>query len=159
MIRLTAVALLAGMLACAPKFEEPAVEFRSFSMEDMAQAEVKLSVRNPNRFPVDVRNLRYALLLTGDTVAAGARAEVLRVGAQDSALAVFPFEMRIGLADIIGRIPDIASDTVRLELAGQHSLPGLFGTNWRRFDYRRTIPLRPDIDKLFAPLRRLFDGD
>jgi len=135
------------------------VDFRSLSLEEMKQAEVRLLVANPNRFAMDVRNLRYSLLLTGDTVASGRRDDPVHVRAQDSLLASFPFEVRMKLGDMVSRVPDIAGDTVRLELTGEHSLPGLFRTTWRRFEYHRAIPLRPEIDKLLSPLRRLFGGD
>jgi len=156
---MTAVFLFVGCSSCVPRFEEPTVDFRSLNLEEMKQAEVRLLIANPNRFAIDVRNLHYFLLLTGDTVAVGSRAVPVHVNAQDSLLASFLFEVRMKLGDMVGRVPDIADDTVRLVLRGEHSLPGLLGTTWRRFDYERTIPLRPEIDKLLAPLRRLFGGD
>ena len=151
------VLLLAA--ACAPRVEPVEVEFRNLDLESFERGELQLAIANPNRVQVEVEALRYSLLLGPDTVALGARAEPVLVPAGDTALAVFPFEIRFNFDLVLNRLADFLDDTLRLEVDGRYSVQGLLGPKRQPFRYRHRVPVRPEVDKLLGPFRRLFGGD
>lgn len=142
--------------SCAPRIEPVAVEFRNLDLESFERGELELAVFNPNRVAVDVESLSYSLLLGADTVALGARAEPVRVPAGDTVLASFPFDIRFGLDNILNRLSGFLDDTLRLDINGRYSVRGAFGPKRRPFRYRHLVPVRPEVDKLLRPFKRLF---
>jgi len=122
----------------------------------MTDASVELKMHNPNGFRVDVDRLEYALLLTADTVASGRRDEPVRIEAEDSTLASFPFTIDLGS---IGDLSGILEDTLSLRVDGRYLVPGTFGKVGRPFEYRHDIPLGELVEDILAPFRGLFGGD
>jgi len=154
---LSLVILLAA--ACAPRIEPVAVEFRNLDLESFERGELELAVFNPNRVAVDVEALNYRLLLGTDTVALGARVEPVRVPAGDSVLASFPFDIRFSFDLILNRLTDYLDDTLRLDINGRYLVQGAFGPKRRPFRYRHQVPIRPEVEKLLRPFKRLFGED
>jgi len=150
-------ALLALLCAgCAPKLEPVEVDYRRITIEHMTEAMVELWIDNPNSFAVDLEALDYRILLTRDTFASGKRPEPVSIRARDTTLASFPFSIRMDLSQVISHVPELAGDTVYLELEGRYSFPGPLGRLKRPFRYRRMIPLGRELEELAEPLRDLF---
>ena len=142
---------------CQPKFDPVEPEFHRLELAEMSRGTVELVLRNPNRFAIEIDGLRYALTLGADTVASGARLEPVRMPAQDSVVAGFPFEMRFDLADLVAQASRIMSDTVKLELVGQYVLPTPLGKRRLPFSHARVIPLADEVRKITDRFRSLFE--
>jgi len=157
-LRCTAL-LLVLSVSCQPRLKPVEVDYTRITIEEMERAVVELRIINPNRFSLDIDNLRYSLLLTDDTLARGARRMPVHVESQDTTLADFPFTLEMSISDLIKRLPDLLEDTVRLDIAGRYSLPSVLGPKHRPFRYRKTIPLAYELREMVAPFEDLFDVD
>ncbi len=149
-------AVLLTAAKCTPRLEPVVVDYRRITIERMKEAVVELHIDNPNSFALDLEQLDYRILLTGDTFATGARAEPVGIKARDSIRADFPFTIEMDLAEVLSHIPELADDTVYLELSGHYSFPGMLGRIKAPFRYREAIPLRDELEAIIRPFENLF---
>jgi LEA14-like dessication related protein len=156
-VRYLLILLLAA--SCAPRIEPVTVEFAGLEVEEMERGVVKLAVHNPNRFAVDIENLGYVVLLERDTLARGRRADILRIPAEDSTTAAFPFDLKLDVGDVLSSVLSGETDTVRLELAGRYSVPGFLGPKKQPFRYRHELALSELFEEFTRPFKKLFGGE
>ncbi|MEO0082472.1 MAG: LEA type 2 family protein [candidate division WOR-3 bacterium] len=148
-----AVAAILCLTGCRPKVEPVSADFRRLSLQEMKYGTIELTLSNPNHFPLDIDSLYYALILAADTVASGRRPMPIHIGAADSTRADFPFELKLGVTDIISQLPRVLSDTVWLRLNGRYRLPGPIGRYRLPFSYIRSVPLAEEVRKLVERIK------
>lgn len=149
-------ALLALSLAlgCMPRIEPINVRVAHVGIARMEAADVRILIINPNRFALDLEDLHYCLLLTTDTIAAGANSTSVHIGARDTTETEFRMALRIGLADAARHLASARADTFRIRLTGRYALPTFLGPLRRPFSYENAIPLSNPLERLFGPFVR-----
>ncbi len=117
---------LQGCTAVPGLIERPEVSVQDVTLQSLSlqqgSALIRLSLTNPNPFPIPLHGIRYGLKLNGHQVANGAQAQNRSIQPQETATLAIPVHMNMG--ELFQVVPTVLQQGgANYELQGEISLP------------------------------------
>jgi LEA14-like dessication related protein len=121
--------ILAALQACTAVpglIERPRISVQDVSLQNLSlqqgSALIRLSLTNPNQFPIPLRGVRYALNLNGRQVANGAQMQNRNINANETVAVDIPVQMN--MTELFRVVPVVLQQGgAQYELQGEISLP------------------------------------
>jgi LEA14-like dessication related protein len=144
MMRMRLLILLAAVfLGCKPGIKAPEIRLRSVSARSSQETVVGLAIYNPNRFPLHVQSVDYAISIGEKLCGSGRRDEPLFVDARDSAVA--EFGLSLDWNGVAEAFPSLLTDSVVFGVKGSYVVSTVFGRRRFGFEGRRTVSVKDEV--------------
>ena len=137
------ILLVAVFLGCRPGIKAPEIRLRSVSARSSQETVVGLAIYNPNRFPLRVQSVDYAISVGEKLCGKGCREEPLFIDARDSAVA--EFGLSLDWNGVAEAFPSLLTDSVVFGVKGSYVVSTVFGRRRFGFDGRRTVSVKDEV--------------